>query len=129
ILAYALKTVGNYYYLAPYLKQIKDIIITGKLYNGMSFLDLIPNEVVIMTDRGNKVKNDDLSITLINGSKIFFRGADNIDGSVGIGATGVVFTEFSMISPMFYNLFRPIVSRAIEDTGNGFMLFISTPRG
>lgn len=127
--SYAMNVVGTYYYVAPFRKQVNEIIIKGKLYNGMNMLDLIPDEIVVKTDRGNKVKNDDLSITLINGSRIVFIGADNIDGVVGVGATGVVFTEFAMISPLFYKLFRPIVSRAIEDTGKGFMLFISTPRG
>lgn len=127
--SYAMANVGTYYYVAPYRKQVNEIIIKGKMYNGMNMLDLIPDEIVVKTDRGNKVKNDDLSITLINGSRIVFIGADNIDGVVGVGATGVVFTEFAMISPLFHKLFRPIVSRAIEDTGKGFMLFISTPRG
>ncbi|MGL5051022.1 MAG: terminase large subunit domain-containing protein [Fusobacteriaceae bacterium] len=117
------------FYVAPYRKQIKEIIIEGKLYNGMNMIDLIPDEIVEMTDRGNKVKNDDLSIKFINGSRLVFIGADNINGVVGVGATAVVFTEFAMISPIFYQLFRPIVSRAIEDNGVGFMMFISTPRG
>lgn len=66
--------------MAPFRKQVREIIIEGSLYNGMKMLDLIPDEIVVKTDRGNKVKNDDLSITLINGSRIVFIGADNIDG-------------------------------------------------
>lgn len=78
--SFALKHKGTYYYVAPFRKQVKEIIIEGSLYNGMKMLDLIPDEIVVRTDRGNKVKNDDLSITLINGSRIVFIGADNIDG-------------------------------------------------
>ncbi|MGL4672893.1 hypothetical protein [Cetobacterium sp.] len=120
-------TIG--YYVAPYRKQVKEIIIEAIMYNGMKMLDLIPDEVCLLTDRGNKVRNDDLSIKFINGSRLVFIGADNVDSVVGAGASAVVLTEFAMISPIFYQLFRPIVSRAIEENGKGFMLFISTPRG
>ena len=129
IVSYALKVKGVYFYLAPFRTQIKQIILEGQMYNGVSFLDMIPDEAVIFTERNKKYKADDLSIRFKNGSTLFFKGCDNPDSIVGAGATGVVFTEFALINPIFYRYFRPIVSRVIEETGNGFFLFISTPRG
>lgn len=131
LIAYACKYKGIYYYIAPFRKQIKEIIIDGLMQNeqATAFMDMLPEELIVKTSTGSKVNLGDLSIELFNGSKIFFRGSDNIDGQVGVGATGVVFTEFDMISKVFYKKFFPIITQQIENTGRGWMLFVSTPRG
>lgn len=90
IVSYALKVKGVYFYLAPFRTQIKQIILEGQMYNGVSFLDMIPDEAVIFTERNKKYKADDLSIRFKNGSTLFFKGCDNPDSIVGAGATGVV---------------------------------------
>lgn len=128
-IAYALKNPGNYFYFAPYLRQIKEIIIEGKLHDGRSFLDLVPGELIKPSPLRSKINKSEMSLTLKNGSVIFFRGADNIDGQVGISAMGAVFTEAAIINPVFYKLIRPAILKNINETGKGFLLAISTPRG
>ena len=128
--SYAIQNVGIYYYFAPFLRQIKEIIIEGLLQDGKGsrMIDIIPDEVVKFTVSGSKVNMSNLSVELVNGSRIFFRGADDNQAQVGVGATGVVFTEMDMINTIFYKKFRPIIATNIQNTGKGFMLFISTPR-
>ena len=131
LISYACKHKGIYYYIAPFRKQVKEIIIDGLMQNdvGTAFMDMLPDELIKTTTTGSKVNLGELSIELFNGSKIFFRGADNIDGQVGVGATGVVFTEFDMISKVFYKKIFPIITQQIDNTGRGWMMFVSTPRG
>ena len=131
LIAYACKHKGIYYYIAPFRKQVKEIIIDGLMQNdvGTAFMDMLPDQLIKLTTSGSRVNLGELSIELFNGSKIFFRGADNIDGQVGVGATGVVFTEFDMISEIFYKKIFPIITQQIDNTGRGWMMFVSTPRG
>lgn len=95
----------------------------------MKFTDLLPDELVKILPGGSKVNQSDMSAELENGSFIFFRGGDNADAQVGIACHGAVFTEAAMINPVFYDLMHPAISRNMADTGKGFVLFISTPRG
>lgn len=90
LVSYAALNKGVYFYLAPFRTQVKQIIIEGQMYDGTKFLDLVPDELCVKTLNGKKYKADDLSIELTNGSKIFFKGCDNVDAIVGAGATGVV---------------------------------------
>ena len=72
-----------------------------------------------------RVNESDLSITLINGSKISLRGADNPDSLRGVGIHGLIMDEFAMIDEKAWTeVLRPTLS----DTA-GTALFISTPMG
>ena len=72
-----------------------------------------------------KINESDLTITLVNGSKISVRGADNFDSLRGLSNNFVVLDEAAMIDPRAWSeVLRPTLS----DTG-GHALFISTPTG
>jgi hypothetical protein len=72
-----------------------------------------------------KVNETDLRIELVNGSKIFLRGADNVDSMRGIFISGIViFDEYANIDPEIWTVIRP----ALADKG-GHALWIGTPAG
>jgi hypothetical protein len=72
-----------------------------------------------------KINESDLTITLVNGSKILVRGADNFDSLRGLSNNFIVLDEAAMIDPRAWSeVLRPTLS----DTG-GHALFISTPTG
>lgn len=125
----AIQHPGNYYIYAPYFRQVKEIVVDGKTLNGLPLLEnLIPDEI-LANPRGPKVNKSDWSVTLFNGAKIFFRGGDNPDASVGVGARGVIYTEAALIKEKFYQYMKPAVDMVINNTDFGFVIFISTPRG
>ena len=72
-----------------------------------------------------KTNESDLSIELVNGSKIHLRGADNYDSLRGVGLDFVVFDEFAMIDEKAWT---EVIRPTLSDTG-GSALFISTPMG
>jgi hypothetical protein len=72
-------------------------------------------------------KNEqELLITLINGSQIRLAGADNADGQIrGLGLSGVYMDEFGDFKPsVFGNVIRP----ALSDK-QGWAVFGGTPKG
>jgi hypothetical protein len=72
-----------------------------------------------------KVNESDLSITLVNGSVISLRGADNWDSLRGVGLNAVILDEFADIKEEAWTeVLRPTLS----DTG-GWALFCGTPKG
>jgi hypothetical protein len=72
-----------------------------------------------------KVNESDLTITLVNGSRISIRGADNFDSLRGLENHFVVMDEFAMIDPRAWTE----VLRATLSNTLGHALFISTPVG
>ena len=73
----------------------------------------------------DRINESDLSITLINGSKISLRGADNPDSLRGVGLDAVFLDEFAMIDEKAWTeVLRPTLSDR-----QGTALFISTPMG
>jgi PBSX family phage terminase large subunit len=72
-----------------------------------------------------KVNESDLTITLINGSTISLRGADNPDSLRGVGLDFVVMDEFAMIDEKAWTeVLRPTLSDK-----QGRAMFITTPLG
>jgi len=121
----ALRNKGNYLYLLPNSTQARKVIWNNIVLlekNNkripVKMLDLIPREVVISKSE------KDMIIRLINGSTIQLGGADYYDNYMGTNPRGVVFSEFSLIHPLAWDMFRPILSE-----NNGFAAFILTPRG
>ena len=101
------------FYVAPTYRQAKQICwdeLKRKLYN-LNWVD--------------GVNESDLTIKLINGSKISLRGADNFDSLRGVGLDFLIMDEFAMIDQKAWTeVLRPTLS----DKGGGAM-FISTPMG
>lgn len=72
-----------------------------------------------------KINESDLTIELVNKSKIQLRGADNEDSLRGVGLNFLVLDEFSDIQQRAWTeVLRPTVS---DKTGH--VLFCGTPRG
>jgi phage terminase large subunit len=72
-----------------------------------------------------KINESDLQITLINGTKISIRGAENFDALRGGEYNFLVLDEFAMIDERAWTtVLRPTISNTL-----GHALFISTPVG
>ena len=72
-----------------------------------------------------KINESDLTITLVNGSEISLRGAENFDSLRGIGLNFLVMDEFADIAP---EAWREVLRPTLSDQ-RGHALFISTPKG
>ena len=72
-----------------------------------------------------KINESDLSVTLVNGSVISLRGADNPDSLRGVGLDFIVMDEFAMIDEKAWTeVLRPTLSDK-----QGRAMFITTPLG
>jgi hypothetical protein len=114
----ALQRKGLYLYIGPYNNQIRRIIWQGQDKEGRKFIDFIPRELVA------RKSEQEMSLTLSNGSVIQLLGADNPDKLVGINPLGIVFSEYSLADPVAWELTRPILAE-----NGGWALFNGTPRG
>lgn len=116
--AAAMQKVGIYFYILPYYKQARKVIWEGMDKNGVKNLAVFPDEVIAHRN------NQEMVLTLINGSMIYFLGSDNIDSIVGTNPIGVFFSEYSVHKPYVWDFLRPIL---VEN--GGFAMFNGTPRG
>jgi hypothetical protein len=101
------------FYVAPTYRQAKQIVWDTLKWR--------------MQDLGwsRKVNESDLTITLVNGSTISLRGADNPDSLRGVGLDFCVLDEFAMIEEKAWSeVLRPTLSDK-----QGSAMFISTPMG
>ena len=114
----ALRRVGNYFYILPSYTQCKKVIWDSINNDGQRFLDYIPKEVI------HALNSQEQKITLTNGSIIQLIGSENIDSIVGTNPAGAVFSEYALQSDLAYQYLRPIFL-----ANQGWMVFISTPRG
>ena len=73
----------------------------------------------------SKTNEQDLTITLKNGSTISIRGTDNFDSLRGVGLHFLVMDEFSDCHP---DAWERVLRPTLSDTG-GHALFLGTPRG
>jgi hypothetical protein len=101
------------WYVAPSYRQAKSVL-WNKLKKKMTSLNW-----------AKKINESELSITLVNGSVIALKGADNYDSLRGSGINFLVLDEVADIHPeAWYETLRPTLS----DTG-GHALFCGTPKG
>lgn len=113
IIAIALsKKKSHVWYIAPTYKQAE--MIAWKMLK-----DMIPREAITAT---NEVK---LSVSLINGSEICLKGAENEDSLRGVGLDFVVLDEYAQMKP---NVWDEIIRPMLTDR-KGKALFIGTPQG
>jgi phage terminase large subunit len=118
IIRAALKRIAVYYYIFPTYAQAKKVIWSSITNSGDTFLDYIPPSLI------SSKNSQEMKIVLTNGSIIQLVGSDNVDSLVGTNPYGVVFSEFALQDPKAYQFLRPVLV-----ANDGFMLFISTPRG
>lgn len=101
------------YYVAPTYRMAKQIVWDQLKYR-LQDLNWIA-----------RINESDLTIQLVNGSKISLRGADNPDSLRGVGLDFVCLDEFAWIDQRAWTeVLRPTLSDR-----NGQALFISTPMG
>jgi len=119
VIRQAFLRVGTYYYLFPKYSQCRKAIWDSILITGEKFLSFIPDDLI------ESVNNTQMKIKFINGSILQFNGSDNIETLLGTNPVGIVYSEYaSQNNPMAYSLMRPILA-----ANNGWVLFISTPKG
>ena len=118
LLIQMLKRVANYYYVFPEFNQGRKALWDNLDSNGFKTMDHIPQELRKRTDQ------QQMLIELYNGSIFQIIGASDINRIVGTNPAGIVFSEYSLMSPNIIGFLLPIV---VEN--KGFMWFNFTPRG
>jgi hypothetical protein len=113
----AVDRVGNYYYIFPQYSQGKKALWDA-VQDGKRAIDHCPPALVAQRN------HTEMKLTLVNGSTIQIVGSDNVDTLVGTNPVGLVFSEYSLQSPLVWQFLRPIV---IEN--GGWVVFNFTPRG
>lgn len=100
------------WYVAPSYRMAKQIMWD-------QLLDSVPRQWV------KKIHHTDLSITLINKSKIECKGADNPESLRGVGLSYVVLDEYQDMKPdTWVKVLRPTLAK-----DRGHAMFIGTPKG
>lgn len=119
----ALQKVGRYWIVAPTYTQAKSVYWNGLMFSkDPSDTTAIPKKLIAP----NGINNSELKITLINGSTIELKGADNPDSLRGAEANGIIMDEFAFwANPEAWEyVLQPMLS-----TTNGWALIVSTPNG
>lgn len=114
-----LKRVGTVFYVLPTFGSARRIIWDAIDNNGFRLLDFVPHEII-------ESKNEQqMRIRFKNGSVLQLLGSDTYDTTlVGTNAIGIVFSEYALSDERAYQYARPILA-----ANNGFVMFVSTPRG
>lgn len=99
------------FYIAPTYQQARDIM--------WGMLKELAHEVIASAHENTSV------LTLVNGRKIYLKGADRPDTLRGVGLSYVVIDEYADIKP---NVWEQIIRPALADVQGGAM-FIGTPKG
>lgn len=114
----AFQRVGVYWHMLPTLAQGRKVVWDGVTKDGRKVLDAWPDEVI------SHQRNDEMKLSLANGSMWQVVGSDNYDSLVGANPVGVVFSEYSLADPAAWDFIRPILAE-----NGGWALFLYTPRG
>jgi len=102
---------GLFAYIAPYRSQAKAV--------AWQYFKEFAQPIV------NSINEQELTLTLVNGSQIRLYGADNADAMRGLGFSGVYMDEYGDFKPsVFGNVIRP----ALSDK-QGWAVFGGTPKG
>lgn len=104
-------TSKDCFYVAPTYQQATDIM--------WNMLKELGHEVIAQSHEQTKV------LTLINGRRIYLKGADRPDTLRGVGLAYIVVDEYADIRP---NVWEQILRPALADVQGGAM-FIGTPKG
>lgn len=116
----AVKKIGVYLYCLPTFSQARGVIWDTRTNDGLGFIDYIPSELIA------KVNQQEMKITLVNGSIISLVGSDTYDTSiVGRNPCMIVFSEYALADEHAYKVAAMPILRA----NDGVVIIISTPRG
>lgn len=115
----ALQRKGLYLYIGPFQSQMKKIIWRGADGQGRGFIDFIPKELV------TRKSEQEMSLTLVNGSVIQLVGADDGgDRCVGTNPVGIMMSEAALCTPRIWQILNPVLAE-----NGGWWMCNSTPRG
>src|SRR3990172_3779834 len=106
------------WHMLPTLRQARRVVWQGRTKEGRAFLNYIPPALI------ERIRDDEMLVTLRNGSMIQVVGSDHADALVGANPSGVIFSEWALSNPVTWDYVRPIL---VEN--DGWALFISTMRG
>ena len=120
--AYAMEKPGTYVYMAPFLKQAKEIAWSGIKDMAKDFQRVAVNGRYMDLVQ---VRESDLSLVFWNGSVIRLVGADNPDALRGNKLAGAVLDE---VAQMGREVWTEVIQPALLDS-NGWAIFIGTPKG
>jgi len=115
---------GNYYHIFPTYTQGRKVIWDGQFWDkaakvSRKLTSIFPKEII-----DGKPNQQEMKITFRNGSIFQVIGADRMDNNVGTNPRGIVLSEFSLMRPSVWDLFRPILAE-----NGGWAIFNGTPRG
>lgn len=112
------KRVGTYHYVFPEFNQGRKVLWDGIDKAGVPFMDHFPKELVIS-------KHDqEMQLTIKNGSIFQIIGSDKMDNLVGTNPIGIAFSEYPIQKPTVWDFYRPILAE-----NGGWAVFDFTPRG
>jgi len=104
----------NLFFVAPTFAQARQIlweILKDKVRNGLA----------------KKINESRLEVELINGTRIFLKGADRPDTMRGVSLDGIVLDEFATIRDP-ENVWMQVIRPALSDK-LGWAVLISSPKG
>lgn len=110
--------VGIYWHILPTFNQGRKVIWEGSTNDGKKFIDAFPPDLI------HSVNNQEMRISLKNGSTYQVLGGDDPDRLVGANPIGIVFSEYSIMPEKTWHYLMPILN-----ANDGWALFIFTPRG
>ena len=116
----AMQRPGNYWHMLPEYSQARKAIWDAvNPHTGKRRIDeAFPAWVRKATN------NQEMKITLINGSVWQVVGSDSFDSLVGSPPVGLVFSEYALANPYAWGFLRPILAE-----NGGWAIFISSTRG
>jgi len=114
----ALREPGLYIYLMPQTNQARKVMWQGMGSDSIRFLDRIPPQII------RRINNQEMSVELINGSRIVFVGSNNFDGLIGVNSKMILYDEYSLSNPMARELLAPVLLES-----GGVEIVFGTPRG
>src|SRR5665213_2358894 len=104
ILMQMIRRVGVYYYVFPEFNQGRKALWDNIDSKGFKTMNHIPLEIRKKTDQ------QQMLIEIYNGSILQVIGASDIDRIVGTNPVGIIFSEYSLMSPAVIGYLLPIVN-------------------
>jgi len=116
--------VGGYYYFLPEYNQGRKVMWDGieqdKAKQPFKYMGHFPDELLPKNGRNNQ----EMKITMKNGSIFQIIGTDRYDSVMGTNPVGCIFSEFSLQDPWAWEYISPILAE-----NEGWAIFNFTPRG
>lgn len=116
----AAQRVGNYWHALPEYEQGRKAIWNAvNAHTGRRRIDeAFPH------DFRAGINDQQMLLRFKNGSTWQIVGSDRYDATVGSGVAGIVYSEYALSNPSAWAYHRPIL-----EENNGWVAFITTPRG